>query len=424
MTSPRFPEPTASAVTPATSSRLRIRFVSTRPAWPLYPGYRLRTANLLRSLCAIADVDAIFVMPSDEKGDVCAPTLTPRSVRVVPVPRLSAAAAVLRWVRGRLPMPMTKVDWADAARAIEPLLHPNDCDLVFVTPSTAWHTVRNAGVPIIADLDDLDDYKIRHRLADRANYPSGAKGFAERVIDRRDLRRWERLYAEVKATAKCVVVCSSTDIARLGVPHARALPNVYPTPDTMPAPMEGREHASALFVGDLTYRPNLEALLFLENSVMARVWESEPDFVLHVVGRNDFSSRRFDPRIVVHGSVESVTPYLERTQMVVAPLRSGGGTRIKILEAFAHHIPVVSTTVGCEGIAASDGEHLLVADAPAAFADAMLKLGRDPELGRKLTGNAYELFRSNYTFESLSRSVSEVLTFAVQPGGNSSSTDR
>lgn len=402
------------------AARLRIRFITTRPAWPLYPGYRLRTSNLLRALCEIADVDATFVVPDDEHGEVCPPDLVPHSVQIVRVPRLSTIPALVRWARGKLPMPMTKVDWTAAAESTETLVGPDTCDLVFITPSTAWKAGSMARVPIIVDLDDLDDFKIEHRISDRSNYPSGLKGLAEQIIDRVDLRRWRHLYAEVKTTARCVVVCSATDIERLAVPHARALPNVYPVPAATEV-IQARAKTtspSALLVGDLTYRPNLEALAFLQESVMPIVWESRPDFELHVVGKNEFGDRSFDKRISVHGVVDSVTPFLEGTWMVVAPLRSGGGTRIKILEAFAHRIPVIATTVGCEGLAAVDGKDLLVADNPADFARAVLKVAENPSLIADLTNNAYQLFRSNYTFSALCSSVEQVVGFATTEVGN------
>jgi glycosyltransferase involved in cell wall biosynthesis len=170
----------------------------------------------------------------------------------------------------------------------------------------------------------------------------------------------------------------------------------------------------ALFVGDLTYRPNLEAFTFLEEQVMPEVWKHNPNFLLTVVGKHTFGSRQFDPRIHVKGSVESVTEFLDKATMVVAPLRSGGGTRIKILEAFAHQIPVVATSVGCEGLAVDDEVHLLIADTVELFAQSMLRLFQNPDLRNELIDSGFKLFMTRYTFSALKEVVCDVLSTAQQ----------
>ena len=396
--------------------RPRVCFVTTRPAWPLYPGYRLRTANLLRSLATVADVEAVFVLPSDEVAEPLPPDLAGLPCQVVPVPRLSVPKALMRWATGQRPMPMVKVDWASATAKVHLAIDPSRCDAVFVTPSTAWDTVRDAQVPVVTDLDDLDDYKILHRLGDRANYPKGWRGQAQRLMDRLEVRRWKKLYVEMKLRARCLVVCSDIDRERLQVQHVRALPNVYPLP-TAAADTQTRlaQSPSILFVGDLTYRPNLEAFTFLEQ-LMPLVWRTRPDIEVHVVGKNEFNNRNGDPRIHIDGAVADLLPVLARATMVVAPLRSGGGTRIKILEAFAHRIPVVATSVGCEGLAVTQGDQLLIADTPEAFADAIVRLAGDTKLAGSLTANGFSLFERSYTFDALVALMHEVMAFSVGPG--------
>ncbi|MFW6074697.1 MAG: glycosyltransferase, partial [Chloroflexota bacterium] len=102
----------------------------------------------------------------------------------------------------------------------------------------------------------------------------------------------------------------------------------------------------------------------------------------------------------VAGRVDDVGPYLASAQVAVVPLHSGSGTRLKILDAFAAGVPVVSTTVGAEGINGIDGEHLLIADSAAGFAAAVLKLLREPALRTALTTNARELVERQYTWNA------------------------
>ena len=234
------------------SPRPRVCFVTTRPAWPLYPGYRLRTANLLRALTTMADVEAVFILPSDDLSNPLPPDLAGMKVHVVPVPRLSVPKALFAWATSKRPMPMLKVDWAAATPTVAALTDPSRCDVAFVTPSTTWDTVRQVRVPVIADLDDLDDFKILHRLSEPANYTAGWRGRAEQLMDRREVQRWKHLYAEMGERVRCLVVCSEVDRARLQTPNVRALPNVYPVPEKAAqtdlahqAPQTDRSHQAA-----------------------------------------------------------------------------------------------------------------------------------------------------------------------------------
>jgi len=100
--------------------------------------------------------------------------------------------------------------------------------------------------------------------------------------------------------------------------------------------------------------------------------------------------------VIVTGEVPDVRPYYQQAKVSVVPLRSGGGTRIKILEAMACGRPVVSTSVGCEGLHVVDGEHLLVADTPADFAERVVTLLKDQALRERLSRKARELVESQY----------------------------
>jgi glycosyltransferase involved in cell wall biosynthesis len=102
--------------------------------------------------------------------------------------------------------------------------------------------------------------------------------------------------------------------------------------------------------------------------------------------------------IHVTGYVEDITPYQQQAAMVVVPVRAGGGMRVKILNALAEGIPIVSTTVGCEGIQVADGEDILIADEPADFAAAVLRVLNDPGLAQRLSRNGRRLAETTYDY--------------------------
>jgi glycosyltransferase involved in cell wall biosynthesis len=118
---------------------------------------------------------------------------------------------------------------------------------------------------------------------------------------------------------------------------------------------------------------------------------------------------RRGPRVHVTGEVASIVPYMRASAAALVPLRWESGTRFKILEAFACRTPVISTTLGAEGLDVRDGEHLLLADSPTAFADAVLSVLDEPALGRRLVEPAYQLVRQAYDLSVAERQIRAIL---------------
>jgi len=118
---------------------------------------------------------------------------------------------------------------------------------------------------------------------------------------------------------------------------------------------------------------------------------------------------RNSDRIVVTGAVPSVVPYLRNVALAVVPLRYESGTRFKILEAFACRTPVVSTSLGAEGLRVENGKHLIIADTPDKFAEAMLQLRADAGLRSRLTDEAYALVHQEYDLPAAERQIKAIL---------------
>jgi glycosyltransferase involved in cell wall biosynthesis len=174
-----------------------------------------------------------------------------------------------------------------------------------------------------------------------------------------------------------------------------------------------RLHQPALiFAGSLSRgTANVDATCWLVDEVMPRVWAKQPKANLYLVGRAPAPEvvARKGRRVHITGEVPSIVPYMRACAAAVVPLRWESGTRFKILEAFACRAPVVSTTLGAEGLAVDHGTHLLLADETDAFAQAILALVDEPDLGKRLTGPAYELVRSHYDISTAERQIAAVL---------------
>jgi glycosyltransferase involved in cell wall biosynthesis len=156
---------------------------------------------------------------------------------------------------------------------------------------------------------------------------------------------------------------------------------------------------------------NVDAAGWLVDEVMPVVWQQRPDAHLYLVGRSPAPTilALRGPNVHVTGEVPSIVPYMRASAAALVPLRWESGTRFKILEAFACNTPVVSTTLGAEGLEVEHGRHLLLADDVDTFASAILSLVGNRAAGERLVGPANELVREAYDLSSAERQINAVL---------------
>ena len=257
------------------------------------------------------------------------------------------------------------------------------------------------------DLDDVGTvthariaqiYHLNRRLEDEAKELEDAAlyTFAEREF----LPLFERVY-----------VCSPGDgeaIRPLIRGELSIVPNAVRPPEHPPGRRTTHPY-TFLFVGNLSYFPNEDGVRFFCNEVLPllRKRAAQP-FLVRIVGANMPSSmfelsRHREVRLV--GRVHDVGLEYGDANAVIVPLRAGGGTRIKVLEAFAFQRPVISTTIGIEGIEAVPDRDFLLGDDPFDFAEQCVRLMEDPALGRALTEQASALLRRCYTQETVNQLV-------------------
>jgi glycosyltransferase involved in cell wall biosynthesis len=246
----------------------------------------------------------------------------------------------------------------------------------------------------------LDLHNVESVLHARCAQTEGrATAAAHRVFEAaaRELERtWLPRFSLVLATSQ-----ADADSALAIAPQARVA--VYPNalPPT-PLPVAGDEEA-IVFSGNMEYHPNLAAVRFFRRDVWPRLRDRWPLLVWRLVGKNPAAVERFtrgDPRIEVAGPVADAISELARSRVAVVPLLTGSGTRLKILEAWAAGLPVVSTTIGAEGLPVRDGETALLADGAEAFAGAVTRLLTSAELRRNLGSAGRLLLEKEFTWES------------------------
>jgi glycosyltransferase involved in cell wall biosynthesis len=241
--------------------------------------------------------------------------------------------------------------------------------------------------------------------------------------------QWRKAFAYERAACRrfgLVVTVSRDDAETIGrdygVPNVADVPTGVDTEFFRPVEDVRVEPDSLVFTGSMDWLPNEDAIQFFTREVMPHIRERLPQVKLTVVGRKPYASllelSKRDPSIVVTGRVEDVRPYMERAAAYVVPIRVGGGTRLKIYEAMAMEKPVISTTVGAEGLPVRDGEDLLIADTPRAFADAVVRVLRDERLARALGERSAATVRERFSWDKVASVFAEA---CVRAAGSRSS---
>lgn len=189
-------------------------------------------------------------------------------------------------------------------------------------------------------------------------------------------------------------------------------PIAVDTQELQPVPRQA-DSSEVLTLGTLHYPPNADGIRWFANEVFPLVRARVAQAHLTIVGKNpppDFRqlAEQMPDVIRVTGYVADLAPYLSRAGLMVVPVRAGSGMRVRILEAFARGVPVVTTTIGLEGIDARPGQDVLVADTPAEFADAVCRLLNDPQLQAQLAANGRRLAEERYDWKVVLKTVGEL----------------
>lgn len=361
-------------------------------------GIQRRAWSHLEALSDAGEVDVVLALLADQiarLGNLDALIARCRSLTIVRIAeksrrrkfRLMALTAMLRLVtigRPRYGIEATILQQKDTlANAV---VH----DLTFCFRLRAFnllpdirHHLEISATKLVVDFDDIESVALERELA----ATSVNLGMEQRV-----LLQIERLEADAderraRRSADGIIVCSDADrqhlIRRETTATVIVVPNSYPKVERLPPSPTGPTR-TMLFLGTMTYKPNEDAALYFCETIfpLIRAKTSTP-VTVEIVGRGPSKlvrALRRIPGVVVMGGVDHVEPHYARAQVVVAPIRFGGGTRIKIIEALAFGRPVVATSAGAEGLELAPSKEILIADEAHAFASACLELLNDADL--------------------------------------------
>jgi len=397
---------------------LRILFVSPRQSWPLYSGARMRDHYFAQALGRRAALTYVFFSEPGRASPQRADLPFCRRIVPVPAPRLYTPGKIVRGVLGRWPLPVVNYTSNEMKAALAGVLREDQFDLVHLDSIHMAAYVpgvcRQTPAPVVYNWHNIESELMRR-------YSAGVQPL-RKLYAAWTARRLAALERQILGQAFGHVVCSQRERAQLLgiVPEARiaVIENGVDTAFFAEPPVApGRRHR-IVFVGSMRYHGNVEAAVWFARSVWPRIRERFPAWRLTLAGYDPAPAvlaLRGAENVEVTGTVEDLRPYYGEALAAIVPVRTGGGTRLKILEAMAAGVPVVSTTLGAEGLAVSPGRHLLIADREEDWLRQLSALAPQGDLWNGLVAAGRDLVRSRYDWEILGAALYETYSHWLNP---------
>lgn len=395
---------------------MRILFLTQVLPYPLDAGPKVRAYYVLRQLARKHKVTLVsFVRPTDTPAALAHLQTYCDAVHTVPMVR--SRLKDLAWLGKSLvtAQPFLVVrDWVPAmARLLTHLglehqgFDAIHADQLWMAPYALWAGRQARGESPQLTLDQHNAvYLIPQRMAQAEANP------VKRTImhlEARKLAGYERTICRQFDHVMWVTAEDYQAVSELGSTSTVPLPKTGVLPICVdPAaepPIQRQPQARRVtFIGGLHYPPNAQGIIWFAQQVFPQVLQAVPDAILTVIGKQPpaLLTRLGLPaqNLALPGFVADVRPYLAESAVFVVPLHAGGGMRVKILDAWRWGVPIVSTTVGAEGIHCQPGQNILLADTPAAFAQATIRLLQQPDVGAQMASAGRQWVTDQYNWHT------------------------
>jgi sugar transferase (PEP-CTERM/EpsH1 system associated) len=401
---------------------MHILWLKTELLHPVNRGGRIRTYHMLR---ALRKRHHITYLTLDDGAS--APNATEQAleychaVDCIPFRTTAKDSARLflelaRNGLSRLPYAIAKYASPEMRRRIGEYAASGKIDLIvcdFLAPSQ--NLPDGLGIPSL-----LFQHNVEAEIWRR--HASVAPNAVRRAYFRLQWRRMERFEGQECRRFDRVVAVSEADAHtlrdRYGLAECPWIPTGVDTEYFSPDSARPRAPHELVFTGALDWMPNEDGMAFFALEVLPRIRREIPNATIVVVGRNPThrlkTLAREQPGVRLVGEVPDVRPYMNSASIFVVPLRIGGGTRLKIYEAMAMAIPVVTTAVGAEGLPVAPGTHALFADDPAEFAAAVVRLLRAPDEAHAMAQRAATLVRSRFGWDGVAAQFGTICEQTIQ----------
>jgi polysaccharide biosynthesis protein PslH len=391
---------------------MRILFLSPRQCWPPRSGAKLREFHLAAALGRRAELTHVFFSPPGSESPGPADLPFAQKILAVPQPKGYTAGRILRGLFSKKwPLPILNYTSDAMMAALETTMRKQEFDLIHLDSIHMAAYVpmlsRAKNLPVIYDWHNIESEAMRRYSKHspsvlRARYAAMTAG------------RLESLEDKILKESYGHLVCSQREREELlrRVPSARiaVIENGVDSGAFAETAAAGGERRRIVFVGWMAYHANAEAAIFFARNIWPGISRQFPQWTLTLVGLDPTPVVRAlhgSGNIEVTGTVPDVRPYYAEAVAALVPLRVGGGTRLKILEAMAAGVPVISTALGAEGLAVSPGRDLLIADRDEDWLAHLQTLVQNSGMRRELVAAGRALVCERYDWQVLGRTLYE-----------------
>lgn len=403
---------------------MRILWLKTELLHPVDKGGKIRTYQMLKELKKKHHITYLTLDDGSADGQALEKS-EEYAHETIAVPHKTSAKFSLKFYleladnfRSHLPYALQKYLNAEMRRAIKNICNERDFEIVvcdFLAPAV--------NVP-----DDLETPTLlfQHNVEAtiwRRHFQTATNPLKKAFLK----QQWHRMRQYEKNACDrfdYVVAVSEDDAANMrsayGAKNVSPIPTGVDTEYFAPGIKREKDPFNIVFTGSMDWLPNEDAMRWFTDEVLPRVRERIPDVLLTIVGRNpsptllDLSRR--DRSVVVTGRVDDVRPYMERSSAYIVPIRIAGGTRLKIYEAMAMELPIVSSTIGAEGLPVKDGFDILLRDDRQDFADAVIEVLSDKTLAKNLGTDAARTVRERHSWSKVADSFADICDRAAKLG--------
>lgn len=398
---------------------MKILFISTKAPLPTNDGHCLRTYNFLRQVYKNNEIYLLSFVKYQEEYDhidelkgLCKHveyfSLKENASSLYNV--LSLALNVL----SDKPFVAQKYDTHEMRDSIKELLSREDIDLVHLDmlPLYCYHDLF-FGIPIFLNQHNIESVLLLRQVEAESNV--FRKYFFS--IQQQRLEKFEK---KAMGGVDQVAACSQQDLqlAKQYAPSAnvKVIPNGVDLDFFQPTGTFDEEPDTLVFVGGLNWYPNRDGMEWFDREILPEIIALKPSIKIHLIGRSEKINWVHSDHFVEHGFVDDIRPYLERAAVFIVPLRVGGGTRLKILDAMGMGKAIVSTSIGAEGLGVEHGKELILADSASAFAINVVNLIENRKERRQLSLCARKFVLSTYKWEIIGKKLYQVYADMLNKG--------